>query len=228
MAEGVEAEATMAEGVEEEANGDRAERRKRTLEMVAVIVLSITSVLTAWSAFESSKWGGAMSIAFSEASSARIEAGRLDGAANVRVSNQLGLWTQWASATAGGNTQLASFLVDRFPEPLASAHRDWLAAGGPQQATYASPFDMPSYVLPEREQAQAADARAADRFSTALENNQRGDNYTILTVLFATVLFFTALSGRVTALAAQQLLLGVALVFAVVGIVFLAAFPKLV
>ena len=218
----------MAEGVEAEASGDRAERRKRTLEMVAVIVLSITSVLTAWSAFESSKWGGAMSIAFSEASSARIEAGRLDGAANVRVSNQLGLWTQWASATTGGNTQLASFLADRFPEPLASAHRDWLAAGGTQQATYASPFDMPSYVLPEREQAKAADARAADRFSTALENNQRGDNYTILTVLFATVLFFTALSGRVTALAAQQLLLGVALVFAVVGVVFLAIFPKLV
>jgi hypothetical protein len=51
-------------------------------ETVVVIVLSVTAVLAAWCGFESAKWGGEMSIAFSQASSSRIEAARQDGIAD--------------------------------------------------------------------------------------------------------------------------------------------------
>ena len=207
---------------------ERDAPRRQWLELVAVIGLSVTTILTAWSAFQASKWGGAMSIAFSEASSARIESTRLDGAADVRTSNQIALWTQWASATAGGDVTLATFLVDRFPPPLATAHEDWLAAGGPSPDAPASPFDMPSFVLPERVEADAASDRAGERFAAALANNQRGDNYTLLTVLFAAVLFFTAMSGRVRAVRSQQVLLGMGLALGLLGLVLLVTFPKLV
>ncbi|RFU22022.1 hypothetical protein [Geodermatophilus marinus] len=207
---------------------DRGTARRSTMELVAVVVLATTTILTAWSAFQSSKWGGAMSIAFSEASSSRIEAARLDGAANVRTSNHIALFTQWAAAVGAQDAQLADFLVARFPEPLATAHADWLATTPPGVVPAGSPFDMPSYVLPERVEAQAADARAAGRFGAALANNQRGDNYTILTVLFATVLFFTAMSTKVQALRSQQALLGAAVVLGLVGVGFLIGFPKLV
>lgn len=210
-----------------DAGAAETERQARR-ELVAVLVLSVTTILTAWSAFQASKWGGAMSIAFSEASSARIESTRLDGAADVRTANQLGLWTEWASATTDGDEPLATFLVDRFPEPLATAHEDWLAAGGLAEDAPASPFELPSYVLPERIEADEASERAGDRFQTALRNNQRGDNYTVLTVLFAAVLFFTAMSGRVRAVRSQQALLGVALVLGSIGLVLLLTFPKLV
>ena len=202
--------------------------RQRKWELLAVIVLSATSILTAWSAFQASKWGGAMSIAFSEASSARIESTRLDGAADVRTANQLGLWTEWASATTDDDAALASFLVERFPEPLATAHEDWLAAGGLASDAPSSPFEMPSYVLPERVEAANASDRAGERFQTALRNNQRGDDYTVLTVLFAVVLFFTAMSGRVRAKRSQQVLLAMGLAFGCLGLVLLLTFPKLV
>jgi hypothetical protein len=169
-----------------------------------------------------------MSIAFSQASSARIESTRLDGAADVRTANQLGLFTQWAAATSSEDVPLATFLVERFPEPLAAAHEDWLAAGGLDPEAPASPFDMPSYVLPERVEAAAASERAGERFQTALRNNQRGDNYTVLTVLFATVLFFTAMSGRVRAVRSQQALLAMGVTLGAVGLVLLLTFPKLV
>ena len=45
-------------------------RWARTREVVAVVVLSITAILTAWCGFEASKWSGMMSIEFSQASSA--------------------------------------------------------------------------------------------------------------------------------------------------------------
>ena len=47
--------------------------RKRVIDAIAVFVLSAVAVLTAWCGFQSSKWGGEMSIAFSEASSARVQ-----------------------------------------------------------------------------------------------------------------------------------------------------------
>lgn len=213
------------DGVRDES---RDESRKKTLEMVAVIVLSITSILTAWSAFQASKWGGAMSIAFSTASSARIESSTFSGKANATITNQVGLWTQWAAATSAGDTRLATFLSARFPEPLATAHRDWLAAGGATAGAPASPFDMPSYIVPAQEEANALSDKAGEWFQTALRDNQRGDNYTLLTVLFAAVLFFAAMSGRPRAILAQQLLLFMAIGFGLAGTVLLATYPKLV
>jgi hypothetical protein len=221
-----------ASGAPEESGSPDRDARALTrarLELVAVIVLSAVTILTAWSAFQSSKWGGAMSIAFSQASSARIESTRLDGTANVRVSIQVGLWTQAVAATGDGNEPLADFLVARFPEPLASANAAWIAAGGIDAgADQKTPFDMPEYVVPERVAAAEASERADNLFQTALRNNQRGDNYTILTVLFAAVLFFTAMSMRVNALRSQVLLLGFGLGLGLLGAALLVAFPKLV
>ncbi|MGY1673027.1 hypothetical protein [Geodermatophilus sp. SYSU D00710] len=198
------------------------------LEFAAVVVLSITTLLTAWSAFQASQWGGETSIAFSEASADRIEAARAAALANARLTNQIGLWTQWVVAHGSGDEELAEFLVARFPEPLATAHRDWVAAGGTAADAPGSPFELSSYVLPEHQAAAALDAQASERFEAALTDDQRGDDYTVLTVLFAAVLFFAAMSARVRAPRSQWVLLGTGVAMALVGVVLLAVFPKLV
>ncbi|MGY1779707.1 hypothetical protein [Geodermatophilus sp. SYSU D01036] len=197
------------------------------LEFVAVVVLSITTLLTAWSAFQASQWGGETSIAFSRASADRIEAARAAALANARLTNQIGLWTQWVVAQGSGEPELADFLVARFPEPLATAHGDWLAAGGAAAGAPGSPFEMPSYALPEQQVAADLDAQASEAFDTALTDDQPGDDYTVLTVLFAAVLFFAAMSARVRAARSQWVLLGTAVALGLVGVCLLAAFPKL-
>jgi hypothetical protein len=205
------------------------EKIKARHELIAVILLSVTTILTAWSAFESSKWGGAMSISFSQASSARIEAARLDGTANQRTAIQVDVWVQWLDADGYGETELAREISDRFPEPLATAHQEWLETDpNSLQEDSSTPFDMPSYVIEERILAQEADERADAKFAEALRNNQRGDNYTLLTVLFASVLFFTAMSGRLNARRSRWAMLLMGMGLAVVGIVFLISFPKLI
>ncbi len=74
----------------------------------------------------------------------------------------------------------------------------------------------------------ALDARADEKYIEALANNQRGDNYTILGVLFAVVLFFAAVSTRFANRRLQFGMLTFATVAFGVGIVFLLSFPKLV
>lgn len=206
-----------------------ADRIKARHELIAVILLSVTTILTAWSAFESSKWGGAMSISFSQASSARIEAARLDGTANQRTALQVDLWVQWVDAVGNDNPTLAKEIADRFPEPLAAAHEEWLETDPNSLKNDAtSPFEMPSFVVEERVLAQEADERADAKFAEALRNNQRGDNYTLLTVLFASVLFFTAMSGRLDRSRSRWAMLILGMGLALVGAVLLSTFPKLI
>ena len=198
-------------------------------ELVAVVLLSVTAVLTAWSGFQAAKWGGAMAISFSQAAAARIEASRLEGVANRKETIQVALFAQWVQATSSANPQVADYLSTRFPEPLKTAFDAWQAAStsnGP--AAPLSPFDMAEYRLPELASAQDVDARADETFTRALDNNRRGDNYTLLTVAFASVLFFAALSGNVTSRRSQWVLLAMGLGLFAMAVLSLAVFPKLI
>ncbi len=198
-------------------------------ELIAVILLSVTAIATAWSGFQASKWGGEMSISFSKASTARIEASRADGNANRQLTIQVQLYTQWIGAVAAGDEQQATYLVERFPEPLATAFAAWIATDPQNNPDAAdSPFAMPEYVQPDAVAAAEADARADSLFQQALDNNQRGDNYTLLAVLFATVLFFAAISGRVKRELSAWLLLSFGLVLFVGSAAILLTYPKIV
>jgi hypothetical protein len=198
-------------------------------ELIAVVLLSVTAVLTAWSGFQAAKWGGAMAISFSQAGAARLEAARLEGVANRKQTIQVALFAQWAQATVTQNDSVVEFLAARFPEPLNSAFDAWQATNPSTNPTAPlSPFDMPEYLLPELASAQAVDARAEETFTRALENNRRGDNYTLLTVAFASVLFFAAMSGKVSSRRSQWVLLGVGLGLFTLAVLSLLVFPKLI
>ncbi|OII13896.1 hypothetical protein [Curtobacterium sp. MCBA15_008] len=200
---------------------DSGHRRAGGRELLTVILLSVTAVLTAWCGFESSKWGGEMSIAFSQASSARVQAA--DASSEARDARQwdLTIWVQWVLADAKGDDQLRSYVQDRFTPELRQAFAAWEADG--RAAT--GPFAVPSYEPAGTERAEALSERADARFDSALEANQRGDDYSLLTVLFALVLFLAALSQRELRGWARTTLFLTALAGAVTGIVLLAMFP---
>ncbi|GLI26335.1 hypothetical protein ARHIZOSPH14_05770 [Agromyces rhizosphaerae] len=202
--------------------GKKRGKKQRTLiDIIAVFVLSVTAVLTAWCGFEASKWGGEMSIAFSQASSARIQATNFEGEARDSRMFDLVIWATYVEAIANGDDALADYVEERFTPHFAVAFEDW-NAGGREEA---GPFGLDSYVPPGTEEAAELGALADQKFQEALDNNQRGDDYSLLTVLFALVLFLSAMAQRDISSKAAWGLLGMALVVAVVGIVILTTFP---
>lgn len=48
------------------------------IELAATIVMAAAAILTAWAAFQSSKWSGIQAIELSQANAARIESTRPD------------------------------------------------------------------------------------------------------------------------------------------------------
>ena len=211
---------------DDEGWAERVERRtgKTVREVVTVLVLSLTAVLTAWCGFQSSKWGGEMSIAFSQASSSRIQAANADGEARTARGYDLTIWANYVNAVAEDNDELADYVRERFTPQFRVAFDDWVAGG----RTTTGPFAEPSYVPPGTAEAEELSARADEKFQQALENNARGDRYSLLTVLFALVLFFAAMSSRDFAAWVSKTFLGIAGVLLVVGAVILSTFPVIV
>ncbi|MVQ43792.1 hypothetical protein GON06_16700 [Microbacterium sp. MAH-37] len=192
--------------------------------MIAVFVLSITAVVTAWCGFEASKWGGDMSISFSQASSARVQATAAEGQARDARQYDLTIWTQYVLAEAEGNTQLVSYIEQRFTPEFRTAFDAWNADGRVEQG----PFVMEEYVPPGTLEAKKLAERADAKYERALASNQRGDDYTLLTVLFALVLFLTAMSQRDLVPWVRWTLLSLAMVVGAAGIVIMLTFPILI
>lgn len=196
-------------------------RQRRVLDALAVFLLATVAVMTAWCGFQSSKWGGEMSIAFSQASSARVTATDWASQARDAYTNDLAIWAQWVLATDQGDTQLSSYIEARFSPEFAVAFDAWTADGRVDRG----PFVRSEYVPPGTNEAAHYNEVADERFAQALANNQRGDDYSLLTVLFALVLFFTAMSQRDVQPWVRRVLLGAAGLFAVMGLIVMLTFP---
>jgi hypothetical protein len=184
----------LSDRILSQGQGDRFDR---WVEFFGALVMSLATVATAWCAYQAALWGGDESRLYFEALSTRAEVGQLQSEALLKTGFQAGLFVEYAAAVSQDNDDLAEFLVRRFPPELKTATEAWLAADPLDNPTAPlSPFDMPEYRLPEQDAAQKAEQRSVEEFETALEADEHADNYVLLTVIFATVLFFSGISGK--------------------------------
>jgi hypothetical protein len=204
------------------------QRTTRIIEVVSVILLSVTTVVTAWSAYQASTWGTMMSINFSQASTKRMLATRATAAADQLLALDLNLFTNWLNAYAEENTELAKFYEERFRQEFQPAFDAWLATR-PRSNPDApkSPFSMPEYQVSQDAEAMRLDEEAGALFNAGLAANDKRDGYALTTVLLASVLFFVGMAGRMKWFPMQVVMVAIgAVVFLIVAIrllIYLAA-----
>ena len=203
----------------------QGDRFDRWVEFISAIVLALATALTAWCGYQAAQWDGEQARSYTEAVTSQVEATRLDGQAAALTSIEIGLFTQWAEALSVGNEDYADFLYQRFPPTLATASEAWLATkplSNPDAPP--SPFAMPEYNLPESQQAQASRDLAELQFVQANEYNEISDRFILLTVLFATVLFFAGVSGKFQwrVLDMAMLILGMIVMLAGFGLILVS------
>jgi hypothetical protein len=201
-------------------NGDRSTYR---FEVMVAALMALTTLLAAWSGFQSTKWSGIMAIRFNEAGALRSESLRSSNLAATQRAVDVGLFTRWVDAYADGNQELVEFYEQRFPERLGVAVDAWVATEpltSPDAPS--SPFAMTEYRLEAEEEAEELVERAGAKAAEALRANQNGDNYVLTAVLFASVLLFAGIGSKLAsprvriamgALAAVTLVAGAVIVF---------------
>jgi hypothetical protein len=216
----------------------------RRFELYEAIVLAIAAVLTAWAAFQSTKWSGEQADNYSRAGAARTESARAYTRAGQLSVIDVNTFTAWIGALgaeqrAGVENGLAddgaytpqpgtesAFFYERFRDEFRVAVDAWLDTDPiTNPAAAPVPFAMPEYVVAEDEQAAGLEEQAEAYATTAREANQRGDNYVLMTILFASVLVLLGIGSKMDTFRARTFLFCVASVTLVGAAIVLLTFP---
>ena len=123
--------------------------------------------------------------------------------------------------------ELSGFLYQRFRPEFQTAVNAWIQTH-PRTNPDAppTPFAMPEYQVAATQKAAQLNQQAEDSAAAARAANQRSDNYVLMTIMFATVLFFAGISSKMDTARARLLLLGVGTTLLLVSIGVVLSFPK--
>jgi hypothetical protein len=202
------------------------EKRRDRIEVVATILLSVATVATAWSAYQSNRWNGEQAKATARGNAARIESTRASGVANRQVQIDVALFTQFIDAFAQDQTELANFYRARFREEFKPAFEAWVATK-PRVNPDAplTPFELPQYRLAANAEAEELEATADAFAAEARRNIQRSSNYVLGVVLFASALFFAGISTRLSMRRTRIVAVALGCVIFVGTLVWIASSP---
>jgi hypothetical protein len=220
-----------------------SERVRNRDEFVATVILAIASVLTAWSAFQATKWSGLQSIAFSESAAARAAWNRATTQAATAREIDISLFLAWLQALARERAEgrsaaapgqpyrpqpgtVSGFLFERLRKEFKPAMEAWLATrpiANPDAPP--SPFAMREYSLAAEEEAKTFSDRAEERAADARRYNTQSDAYVGTTVFLSLVLFFSGIASKLEGRLARWVMISGAGVFLVIAASMLASFP---
>jgi hypothetical protein len=193
---------------------------ERVLELCAVLLLSLTTLLTAWSGYQAARWSGEQSQLYATASATRIRAQQQNTQAGQLRIDDLLYFNGWLDAHESGNRRLAAVYRRRFRPEFVPAFDAWRA-----QSAIPGPLYMPQYRLAAEARGRALDAEADRRFAEGTDAKANDDHYILSTVFFAAVLFFAGISLRMQWRPLRIVVLGLAAAMMIGGGVLVATLP---
>ena len=174
-------------------------KQKRSLdqwvEIISAVLISLATVASAWCAYQSALWGGEETISYNRANAARTESVRMSNQALQLVTIDVNMFTQFAAAYSNEDAFLFDFLMARFRPEMKAAVDAWIETEpliNPDAPT--SPFEMEEYQSEAQDEADRLLEEVDAHLEEARQNDQRADSYILLTVIFASVLFFGGMS----------------------------------
>lgn len=164
---------------------------KYGFEIACAIVLALATTASAWCAYQSKLWGGAQMAR----GNAAVRASR-EGAVNSLAALQArafdaSMFISYMQARLERNSALEAFLAQRFRPEMKPAVEAWLKLDPLNNpAAPPSPFRMAEYAQKETAQLARQEELAAKAMAGSREARRYSDDYVLLTVVFASVLFF--------------------------------------
>jgi hypothetical protein len=204
----------------------RWDRWEPLAEIIATVLLALATLATAWSGYQSARWGGVQSTKFSQAGALRTESTRASTTAGQLMQIDVGLFTNWINAYALDNQPLIEFYQQRFRPEFVVAFEAWLATD-PKNNPDApkSPFAMPEYVVSYQQESERLEQEASKTFEVGSAANQTSDDYVLNTVILASVLFLAGMQSRIKSVPARMIIVILGLCILAFGLFNIATYP---
>jgi hypothetical protein len=228
MGEGLSATEVGKEIAQHAKHGRGAEGHagRDTLLIVEAALLSIVTLLAAWSGYAAAKWNTESRVTLAEASAARSKANRADLQAMELRNFDSSTFEAWFAAYATRNEQAMAIAERRFRPQFGAAFDAWRATkpetnpNAPRGPTY-----MPQYRQPGLARATTLDGQADEAFAKGSTQGNRSDKYIRTTVFLASVLFLVGISTHFPLRGVRYALIGVGGALLVLSLVQLAQLP---
>jgi len=200
--------------------------RSDWIELAATILLSLATVAAAWSAYQSTRWGGVQANAFSASGAKRTEATQQNSIFAAQAQIDVMVWISYLEHRQAGDANGAEFLKERFREEFKPAFEAWNALVPAGELPPGTPFDLPEYQPGAKRLAAQLNAEADELGATARDANQIGDNFVLIAVIMASVLFFAGVGTKVKARSIRLFMLSVGTVLFLSGVTFMLRLPQ--
>lgn len=196
MGEGLSAIEVGREAAKHAEEG-RHVHRDRALTIVEAIVLSVVTLLAAWSGYAAAKWSTESRLKIAEASATRAEANRaFQESLTFRVGDAT-TFNAWFGAYLTHDKDAIRLAEKRFRPDYRVAFDAWIATR-PFTNPHAppGPQSMPQYKPTGEAESRVLDAKAEALTSDGEHDGETGDNYVRTTVILASVLFLVGISSH--------------------------------
>jgi hypothetical protein len=201
-------------------------RHDRLISIAEAALLSIVTLMAAWSGYSAAKWGSDASLSLARSSSAQNEAS-LDRiqASQIRTLDSVSFNGLFA-AYETHNPKLFQLMLNRLRPGYLAAVDAWLATH-PLKNPHAPPDPsyMPQYKIPQQTQARVLGAQGQTEFREGQAASGTADKYVRLTVFLAAVLFLVGIASHFEARSARYGLIGIASALLIVSAVQLLGLP---
>ena len=167
----------------------------RLLEIIAVLLLAVTTLGTAWCGYQASQWSGIQADDNRVEAEHRLEANRQFGLAVQTLSYDTNIIAVYAQAVQAGNTGLAQFYRQTLARPALLPILDkWQAeiAAGQSPTPLTQDQDYLNALQAGYESEQQLAAAAADGSQQAGDNSS---SYILNTIVLAVALFFAGVTS---------------------------------
>lgn len=210
-------------------SGDRrgadAAERGRILEVVTVLLLALSTVGSAWSAFQVSRWNGIETDEARISAAARIDASRQYALATQLVAYDSAVVAQYARAVVDDSAELQQFLRETLVRPgFLPILEEWQAEVDAGRFP-ANLLEDDEYLGDLFADSRESDAVAAAATTRSEEAGSYADEYIMLTLFFASALFFAGVTASFRTRFTKMILLTAATVTLLYAGYQLAGFP---
>jgi hypothetical protein len=187
---------------------EKKSRRKSTLELLAVLLLGIATIATAWCGFQASRWNNRSNSEQQDATNDRIESSRLFTLGAQKVSYDANTVTQYAQAVANEQVELQKFIRANIVRPAFLPTLDkWIADVASGSGTPGNLFTDQEYLATQFADANKYQALSDEQGVLSDESQRHSADYVLITLITATALFFAGVTSSFEARSARLMLL---------------------
>jgi len=176
---------------------DKTGSNHHRMEILAAMLLALIVVSTAWSAYQSTLWSGIQTFRLADSNRASRQAAALTLQQAQYSTIDVMTFIAYIDALHNDDQNLVKFYFERFRPEFKVAVQAWLETNPLENPSAPPhPFVMAEYKKTFAEGAEKQTDVAESKIEEAQQANQNSDNYALLTVVYASILFIGSITTR--------------------------------